>query len=104
MTIALISVVAVMASVSLMAVQVQAKKHHDDDKPTGSSAMERGAADATCSEDNNCDHLYITQPGKGFGDHSPEFNHNYIKGWCAAAHGGGSDADEATFDCNRDNN
>ena len=32
-------------------------------------------------------------------------NKKYIKGWWAAAHNqGGSDADEATFDCNNDNN
>jgi len=48
--------------------------------------------------------LYIAQPGKGFDDHSPEFNKKYIKGWCAATHNqGGSDADEATFDCNNGN-
>ncbi|HEY7571955.1 MAG TPA: hypothetical protein VH796_11365 [Nitrososphaeraceae archaeon] len=99
LAIAIIAVVAVMTSLS--ATQAVAKKHHDDDKPTGSSAMERGAHDATCNSDD-CS-LYITQPGKGFGDHSSEFNHNYIKGYCAAG-GGGSDADQATFDCNRDNN
>ena len=33
---------------------------------------------------------------------APEFNKNYIKGWRAATHNqGGSDADEATFDCPR---
>ena len=66
-------------------------------------AYELGKQDANC-DPSNC-HLYITQPGKGFGDHSTEFNKKYIKGWWAAAHNqGGSDADEATFDCNNDNN
>jgi nitrate reductase cytochrome c-type subunit len=97
LVIALIAVVTVMTAV-VSTEQVMAKKHKD--KETGGSAMERGAADATCGQDNDCDHLYITQPGKGFGDHSKEFNHNYIKGRCAAAHNKfSSDADEATFDC-----
>jgi hypothetical protein len=68
--------------------------------------MERGAHDATqCTTDDgaNCGHLYITQPGKGFADHSEKFNKNYIKGFCAAG-AGGSDADQATFDCEGDNN
>lgn len=75
-----------MTALSVNQVQVQAKKHHDDDnnKPTGSSAMERGAHDATCGTDDNCDHLYMNQPGKGFEDHSKKFNKNYIKGFCAA--------------------
>jgi hypothetical protein len=65
--------------------------------------LERGAHDATC-DGSDC-HLYITQSGKGFDDHSPEFNKNYIQGFCAATHNqGGSDADDATFDCNNDNN
>jgi len=82
---------------------VMAKKHHD----TGTSAIERGAHDATqCTtqDENNCDPLYITQPGKGFAFHSKEFNRNYIKGFCAAAgEHTSSDTNEATFDCSRDN-
>lgn len=79
-----------------------AKKHKH---AVGTSAEERGAHDATqCTtqDENNCGPVYITQPGKGFADHSKDFNRNYIKGFCAAG-GGGSDADEATFDCSRDN-
>lgn len=64
--------------------------------------LERGAHDATC-DGSDC-HLYITVR-KGFDDHSPEFNKNYMNGFCAATHNqGGSDADDATFDCNNDNN
>lgn len=73
-----------------------AKKRKSDD----SSAFNRGAADAAKCAADNCDNMYITHPGKGFGDHSSEFNHNYIKGFCAAG-GGGSDADQATFDCQK---
>jgi hypothetical protein len=94
LAIAIIAVVGVMTSLSATQVQVQAKKHHSDD----SRAFNRGAADAAKCAADNCDNMYITSPGKGFGDHSPEFNHNYIKGFCAAG-GGGSDADQATFDC-----
>ncbi len=43
------------------------------------SAYELGKQDANCDTSAGC-HLYITKPGKGFKDHSPEFNHNYIKG------------------------
>ena len=65
---------------------VLAKKHHDE--LTGTSAVERGAHDATqCTtqDESNCGSPYITQPGKGFADHSKEFNKNYIKGFCAAS-------------------
>ena len=89
--------------IATSATTVMAKKH-----PTGSSAIERGAHDATqCTtqDENNCGPLYITQPDKGFADHSKEFNKNYIKGFCAVSGPNtGSDADQATFDCNRDNN
>ena len=70
-----------------------AKKKHK-------SAAELGAHDANpgnCTGPNDC-HLYITQPGKGFNDHSEQFNKNYINGYCAGG-GGGSDADQATFTC-----
>ena len=103
-TISLIAIVAVMTTVAMSQLAVMAKKHHE----TGSSAMERGAHDATqCTtqDENNCGPLYITQPGKGFANHSPEFNKNYIKGFCAAAGSHtSSDADQATFDCSKDNN
>ncbi len=94
----LVVMIAGIATATVATETVMAKKHHD--KPTGSSAMERGAHDETCSQDSDCPHLYITQKDKGFGDHSEKFNHNYVKGWCAASHNkSGSDADEATFDC-----
>ena len=44
-------------------------------------AYELSKQDANCDTSAGC-HLYITKPGKGFKDHSPEFNHNYIKGVC----------------------
>ena len=97
----LVVMVVSIATATVATEKVMAKKHK-----TGTSAVERGAHDATqCTtqDESNCGYLYITQPGKGFADHSKEFNKNYIKGYCAAG-GGGSDADEATFDCSRDNN
>jgi hypothetical protein len=96
-----IIVIMLMLVLGSPASNVSAKKHK-----TGTSAIELGAHDATqCTtqDENNCGPLYITQPGKGFADHSKEFNKNYIKGYCAAGEGG-SDADEATFDSSRDNN
>jgi hypothetical protein len=43
---------------------------------------------------------YITEPGKGFGDHTPEFNKGYVDGFCSVASSGqGSDADQASFTC-----
>jgi hypothetical protein len=99
----LIAMVVSIATATVATETVMAKKHK-----TGTSAVERGAHDATqCTtqDESNCGSLYITQPGKGFADHSKEFNKNYIKGFCAASGPNtGSDADEATFDCNRDNN
>ena len=61
---------------------VLAKKHK-----TGTSAVERGAHDATqcrTQDESNCGSPYITQPGKGFANHSKEFNKNYIKGFCGS--------------------
>jgi|1186.fasta_scaffold322516_1 hypothetical protein len=97
----LILMVVSIATATIATETVMAKKYK-----TGTSAVERGAHDATqCTtqDESNCSPLYIEQPGKGFADHSKEFNKNYIKGYCAAG-GGGSDADETTFDCSRDNN
>lgn len=102
-TLAVLVVMVVGIATTTVAMEtVMAKKHE-----TGTSAVERGAHDATqCTtqDESNCGSLYITQPGKGFADHSKEFNKNYIKGWCAASGShSGSDADQATFDCSRDN-
>jgi hypothetical protein len=99
LAIALIAVVGVMTAVVSTDHVMAKKKHKSDD----SSAFSRGAADAAKCAVQACGHLYITQPGKGFGDHSEKFNKNYINGACAAGMGG-SDADEATFSCSRDNN
>jgi hypothetical protein len=41
---------------------------------------------------------YITQPGKGFAFHTQDFNNGYVNGFCSVSNGG-SDADQATFDC-----
>jgi hypothetical protein len=94
--IAIIAIIAVITA-AIAGIPVLAKKKH-------MTAYELGSHDAdpsTCINSHDCD-LYITKLGKGFADHSKEFNKNYIKGFCAAGDGG-SDADEATFDCSRDN-
>jgi len=71
---------------------IYAKKKHK-------SAEKIGEEDSQSCNNNDCKGLYISQPGKGFGDHSPEFNHNYIKGFCKhQPPGTGSDEDQATFD------
>ncbi len=90
----LIVMVAGIATATVATETVMAKKH----KP-GTSAVERGVHDAqdSCQHSDGC-HWYILGKHKGFGDHSSEFNKNYLKGFCAAD-GGGSDADQATFSC-----
>jgi hypothetical protein len=60
------------------------------------SRYNHGVCDATAT------HMYILQPGKGFQFHSHEFINGYVDGFCSiAGSGASSDADEATFDCDR---
>jgi hypothetical protein len=90
----LVVMIASIATATVATESVMAKKKHK-------TAYELGMHDAdpaNCTGPDNC-HLYITKPGKGFNDHSSEFNNNYIKGWCDKAPNTGSDADPATFNC-----
>jgi len=90
-------VITLMLLIGSPAIYVQAK-----DSPYN-SGFQHGAADGrdSCQHSDGC-HWYILQPGKGFAFHSKEFNQGYVDGLCTTGHGG-SDADEATFDCPSDN-
>lgn len=100
LAILIVMVVGIATAATVSTESAIAKKKH---KTGDSSGFSRGAADAAKCNVQDCAHLYITGKDKGFVDHSEKFNKNYINGFCAAG-GGGSDADEATFDCNKDNN
>jgi hypothetical protein len=96
LAISLIAIIAVLVTASTQSgLTAVAKKHKSDD----SSGFNRGAADAAKCKTDNCDKAYMSQPGKGWDDHSKEFNKNYAKGFCAA--GGGDDdiVDGGVVDC-----
>jgi hypothetical protein len=68
------------------------------------SGFSHGLSDGkdSCLHIDGC-HWYILQPDKGFADHSNEFIRGYIAGWCLHNPiGGGSDADQARFECGKD--
>jgi hypothetical protein len=96
MAISLIAVVAVITAMSAhMPAEVMAKKHKSDD----SSGFNRGAADAAKCKTDNCDKAYMSQPDKGWDNHSNEFNKNYAKGFCAAGGGDDDEVDGGVVDC-----
>jgi hypothetical protein len=67
------------------------------------SGFNHGVSDGndSCRHSDGC-HWYILEPGKGFAFHLKEFNRGYVDGFCTTGHGG-SDAEEATFDCSSNN-
>ena len=46
-------------------------------------------------------HWYILGPGKGFAFHSWDFVRGYVTGFCKASPGTSSDADQASWDCDK---
>jgi hypothetical protein len=54
----------------------------------------------SCQHPDGC-HWYVLQPGKGFAHHSWDFVKGYVMGFCSVSHGTSSDADQATWDCNK---
>ncbi|HEY7571410.1 MAG TPA: hypothetical protein VH796_08575 [Nitrososphaeraceae archaeon] len=46
-------------------------------------------------------HWYILKPGKGFAFHSWDFVRGYIAGFCRASPGTSSDADQASWICDK---
>jgi hypothetical protein len=100
-TIAIILMVVGIATAGISATTTGLAIAKHKEKDPNSDAFVRGAKDAkdSCQHKDGC-HWYILGKDKGFGYHSEKFNHNYVKGFCAANGGSsGSDADEATFDC-----
>ena len=89
-------VITLMLVIGSPAISVQAKKHHKSDDSSGFS---RGAADAAKCNTDNCDTAYMNQHGKGWDNHSNEFNKNYAKGFCAAKGGEDNIIDRGVVDC-----
>jgi hypothetical protein len=65
------------------------------------SGFQHGVSDAKCVHQPGCEY-YMTQPGKGFAFHTPEFNRAYVVGYCSISglHTG-FDAEQASFDCDK---
>lgn len=65
------------------------------------SGFKHGVSDAKLAQQGlGGSDWYITQPTKGFADHTQEFNSGYVAGFCSiAGSGAGSDSNQATFTC-----
>jgi hypothetical protein len=47
---------------------------------------------------------YVSQPGKGLDNHTPEFANGYVKGWCSImGPNHGKEITDTVFDCERTN-
>jgi len=66
------------------------------------SGFNHGVIDGkdSCSHPDGC-HWYILGPGKGFTFHSWDFVRGYVTGFCTASRGTSSDADQASWDCDK---
>jgi hypothetical protein len=66
------------------------------------SGFNHGVIDGkdSCSHPDGC-HWYILGPGKGFAFHSWDFVRGYVTGFCTASPGTSSDADQASWDCDK---
>jgi hypothetical protein len=66
------------------------------------SGFNHGVIDGkdSCSHPDGC-HWYILRPGKGFTFHSWDFVRGYVTGFCIASPGTSSDADQASWDCDK---
>ena len=66
------------------------------------SGFNHGVIDGkdSCSHPDGC-HWYILEPGKGFAFHSWDFVRDYVTGFCKATPGTSSDADQASWDCDK---
>lgn len=61
------------------------------------SGFKHGVSDGKKDCSSGKCNWYILK-GKGFKDHSSDFNKGYVDGFCSVS-SAGSDADKATFDC-----
>ena len=66
------------------------------------SGLSHGVTDGkdSCLHPSGC-HWYILDPGKGFAFHSKEFDSGYVDGFCSIDPKASSDADQASFDCDK---
>jgi len=68
------------------------------------SGFRHGMTDAKLDEANSNQQDYIEQPGNGFVNHTQQFNHGYVQGWCSiTGPNHGKETDAAVFDCERTN-
>jgi len=63
------------------------------------SGFQHGVSDGkdSCSHPDDA----VLEPGKGFAFHSWDFVRGYVTGFCTASPGTSSDADQASWDCDR---
>jgi hypothetical protein len=66
------------------------------------SGFNHGVTDGkdSCLHTHGC-HWYVLEPGKGFAFHSWDFVRGYVTGFCTASPGTSSDADQASWDCDK---
>jgi hypothetical protein len=66
------------------------------------SGFNHGVSDGkdSCSHLDGC-HWYVLESGKGFAFHSWDFVRGYVTGFCRASPGTSSDADQASWDCDK---
>ena len=66
------------------------------------SGFNQGVTDGkdSCLHPSGC-HWYVLEPGKGFAFHSWDFVRGYVTGFCTASPGTSSDADQASWDCDK---
>jgi|SRR5689334_13706911 hypothetical protein len=66
------------------------------------SGFNHGVPDGkdSCSHTDGC-HWYILEPAKGFAFHSWDFVRGYVTGFCKVSPGTSSDADQASWNCDK---
>ena len=68
------------------------------------SGYKHGVADANLDNANMSKLDYVSQPGNGLDNHTPEFADGYVKGWCSImGPNTGKEIDDTVFDCERTN-
>jgi hypothetical protein len=66
------------------------------------SGFQHGVSDGkdSCLHPNGCG-WYVLEPDKGFAFHSWDFVRGYVTGFCKASPETSSDADQASWDCDK---
>jgi hypothetical protein len=66
------------------------------------SGFKHGVADAKLDNANMSRLDYVSQPGNGLDNHTPEFADGYVKGWCSImGPNTGKEITDTVFDCER---